>query len=258
MTSKNIPISEIKDQLLSVKDLEDPIYQKFLTDERIGVQKLILSCQKRLAKAALMLAEAYERQAYERQAYQSGYHVIAGIDEVGRGPLAGPVIAAAVILPEEVELIEVNDSKQVSEKKRDLFYEQIMDVALAVGIGVVSEGEIDQLNIYQATKLAMKKALANLDLQPDCLLIDAMSLDDVAIHQENIIKGDAKSVSIAAASIVAKVTRDRLMKDYGRTYPGYGFENNAGYGTKEHLIGLEKLGPCPIHRKTFAPVKNYF
>ncbi|OJG28286.1 ribonuclease HII [Enterococcus caccae] len=196
-----------------------------------------------------------EMQQFENSARAQGHRLIVGIDEVGRGPLAGPVVAAAVILPENFQLLGVNDSKKLSAKKRDELYDEIQNQAISIGIGMVDHNKIDEINIYQASKLAMGIALEDLCFIPDYLLIDAMKLD-VKIPQESIIKGDARSVSIAAASIVAKVIRDRLMEDYGKMYPGYGFEKNAGYGTKEHLLGLQKQGICTIHRKTFAPIKD--
>ena len=192
---------------------------------------------------------------YEKELYKAGYQTIAGIDEVGRGPLAGPVVAAAVILPPGCKIKGLNDSKKIPKKKHQEIYQAVLDKALAVGIGLIDNEVIDQVNIYEATKLAMKEALSKLSLKPDYLLIDAMKLD-IDIPQESIIKGDANSLSIAAASIVAKVTRDKLMADYDKEYPGYDFAQNAGYGTKSHLQGLERKGVTPIHRKTFEPVKS--
>lgn len=191
----------------------------------------------------------------KKELYQAGYRAIAGIDEVGRGPLAGPVVAAAVILPPGCKIKGLNDSKKIPKKKHQEIYQAVLDKALAVGIGLIDNEIIDQVNIYEATKLAMKEALSKLSLKPDYLLIDAMKLD-IDIPQESIIKGDANSLSIAAASIVAKVTRDKLMADYDKEYPGYDFAQNAGYGTKSHLQGLERHGVTPIHRKTFEPVKS--
>lgn len=256
--SKPESIAEIKLKLGQINSKADPYIHVLQQDQRKGVAMLLSAFYKRLEKVAAMEQAAYELREFERQALANGYQVIAGIDEVGRGPLAGPVVAAAVILPNNCELLEVNDSKKLSEKKRDLLFTQICETAVAVGIGIVDEETIDKVNIYQATKLAMKEAVDKLSFTPDYLLLDAMRLEGVPIAQESIIKGDAKSVSIAAASIVAKVTRDRLMSEYADKYPGYAFEKNAGYGTKEHLAGLDQLGPCAIHRKTFAPVKSFF
>ena len=194
---------------------------------------------------------------YEKELYKADYQAIAGIDEVGRGPLAGPVVAAAVILPPECKIKGLNDSKKIPKKKHQEIYQAVLDKALAVGVGLMNNEIIDQVNIYEATKLAMKEALSKLSLKPDYLLIDAMKLD-VDIPQESIIKGDANSLSIAAASIVAKVTRDKLMADYDKKFPGYDFAKNAGYGTRSHLQGLERSGVTPIHRKTFEPIKSMY
>ncbi|HBH80683.1 MAG TPA: ribonuclease HII [Nitrospira sp.] len=192
---------------------------------------------------------------FERAARLRGYRRIAGIDEVGRGPLAGPVVAAAVILPVRNRLVGVNDSKQLSERERERFYVAICEQAVGMGIGWADVAEIDQLNILEATRLAMRRALEQLVPPPDYVLIDAVSLPGVSIPIRPIIKGDALSISIAAASIVAKVTRDRLMVSYHDTFPEYGFLSHKGYGTAEHLERLAYHGPCSIHRRSFAPVK---
>lgn len=194
--------------------------------------------------------------AYEKALYKDGVKLIAGVDEVGRGPLAGPVVAAAVILPKGAQLPGVNDSKKLTAKKRALFYEQILAVASAVGVGMASVAEIDDVNILQATKLAMKRAIGALELTPEHLLIDHLTLD-LEVPQQGIVKGDAKSLSIAAASIVAKETRDRMMQALGILYPAYGFEKNAGYGTKVHRAALAEHGYIEdVHRKSFEPVKS--
>lgn len=192
---------------------------------------------------------------FERAARLRGYRRIAGIDEVGRGPLAGPVVAAAVILPVRSRLVGVNDSKQLSERERERFYVAICEQAVGMGIGWADVAEIDQLNILEATRLAMRRALEQLVPPPDYVLIDAVSLPGVSIPIRPIIKGDALSILIAAASIVAKVTRDRLMASYHDTFPEYGFLSHKGYGTAEHLERLAYHGPCSIHRRSFAPVK---
>ncbi|MCP1101608.1 ribonuclease HII [Aequitasia blattaphilus] len=176
---------------------------------------------------------------------------ICGIDEVGRGPLAGPVVAAAVILPKDVEILYLNDSKKVSEKKRNLLYDEICEKAVAFGIGIVGPAKIDEINILQATYEAMRQAIDKLSVRPDILLNDAVTIPGVDIKQVPIIKGDGKSVSIAAASILAKVTRDRMMIEYDAIIPGYDFASNKGYGTKKHIEGLKELGKSPIHRETF-------
>lgn len=180
---------------------------------------------------------------------------ICGIDEVGRGPLAGPVVAGAVILPKDNSILYLNDSKKLSEKKREVLYDEIMEKAIATGIGIASPARIDEINILQATYEAMRMAITNLGIRPDVLLNDAVTIPEVDIAQVPIIKGDAKSVSIAAASIIAKVTRDRLMVEYDNVLPGYDLAGNKGYGTKAHIDGLKKLGPSPIHRRTF--IKNF-
>ena len=191
---------------------------------------------------------------FELEARRRGYRRIAGVDEAGRGPLAGPVVAAAVVLPSRCRLAGVNDSKQVSESERARLYEVIVERARGIGVGVATEQEIDRLNILEATRLAMRRALASLNPPADCLLIDAVTLSSLAIPSRSIIKGDTLSISIAAASIVAKVTRDRMMAAYHRTYPLYNFLAHKGYGTEEHLQRLAQHGPCAIHRRTFAPV----
>lgn len=190
---------------------------------------------------------------YERQYRERG--TLCGIDEVGRGPLAGPVVAGAVILPEDCEILYLNDSKKLSEKKRELLYDEIMEKAIAVGIGAVSPERIDEINILQATYEAMRIAISRLSVRPDLLLNDAVTIPQVDIPQVPIIKGDAKSVSIAAASIIAKVTRDRMMVQYEDLYPGYEFASNKGYGSARHIAALKEIGPCPIHRRSF--IKNF-
>ena len=199
-----------------------------------------------------MLAEKLEQmKQYERELAAEGVSFIAGVDEVGRGPLAGPVVTAAVILPEDFDVLGVDDSKKLSPKKREELYELIMERAIAVSIGRREPEDIDRINILEATKEAMADAVLGLPVKPDHLLIDAVKLSGLKIPQTSIIKGDARSVSIAAASIIAKVTRDREMVEMDEKYPGYSFASNKGYGTKAHYDGLSKLGPCPIHRKTF-------
>ncbi|EOH89612.1 ribonuclease HII [Enterococcus villorum] len=249
-------ILSIKERLKEIRSLDDPAVAVLRQDPRKGVQQALLAFEKRLKKEALIQEKYLEMSMFEQMAYEQGHEWIAGIDEVGRGPLAGPVVAAAVILPKNKQILGLNDSKQLSEKKRTTLYEQIQQKAIAIGIGLIDERKIDEVNIYEASKLAMIQAVEKLAVKPSYLLIDAMTLE-LPIPQEKLIKGDARSVSIAAASIIAKVYRDNLMKKYEELYPGYGFGHNAGYGTKEHLQGLANLGITPIHRKTFAPVKNY-
>lgn len=249
-------IKEVKMLLEEIKSLSDERLTELRSDERKGVQDLIAKFERQYAKKTERAAQFDKMQSFERAAKQKGYRMIAGIDEVGRGPLAGPVVAAAVILPEGMEDIGLDDSKKLSAKKREEIFEMIKEQAVAIGIGIVDAFTIDKINIYEASKVAMKRAIELLPENPDYLLIDAMKLD-TGIPEEGIIKGDAKSISIAAASIVAKEVRDQMMKDYEQLYPGYGFAQNAGYGTKAHIEGLKKLGPTPIHRMTFAPVKEY-
>ena len=191
---------------------------------------------------------------FELEARRCGYRRIAGLDEAGRGPLAGPVVAAAVVLPTRCRLIGCDDSKQLTEAERERLYEIIVERAVVIGIGSANEQEIDRLNILEATRLAMHRAIGVLSPPPDCLLIDAVTLPGCAIPLRSIIKGDTLSLSVAAASIVAKVTRDRVMAEYHRLYPQYNFLSHKGYGTEEHVRQLAAHGPCPIHRKTFAPV----
>ena len=223
---------------------------------RKGVQTALKSCQKRIEKEQKRAEHFIEMQYYERLAYQEGASFIAGVDEVGRGPLAGPVVAAAVILPKNIEDLGFDDSKKLSASKREEIYRLIQEKAIAIGIGIVDADIIDQVNIYQASRLAMQQAVSELKIQPDYLLIDATKID-VNTPQIGIIKGDAKSISIAAASIVAKQVRDQMMQEFDELYPGYDFSNNAGYGTPKHLEGLKSKGICPIHRKTFAPIKDF-
>lgn len=248
-------IKDIKAQLAEISELTDSRWVKFEADSRAGVQTAIRQ-RKRAIQADIDEGARLENMLrYEKGLYTQGCEFIAGIDEVGRGPLAGPVVAAAVILPKNCKIKGLNDSKQIPKKKHEEIYEAVMAQALAVGIGIKDNQVIDEVNIYEATKLAMKEAVAQLTLTPQHLLIDAMVLD-LPISQTKIIKGDANSLSIAAASIVAKVTRDRIMADYDKTFPGYDFAHNAGYGTKNHLAGLAKNGVTSIHRKTFEPIKS--
>lgn len=237
------------------KDLSADYLDELRQDTRKGVQTAVRQYENKLKKQALLIDNYKMMQTYENAYRKKGKKFIAGIDEVGRGPLAGPVVSAAVILPEEPDLIGINDSKQLNESDREKWAEKIKKVALAINYSVISPEIIDSINIYEATKVSMKESVEGLGIHPDCLLIDAMRIDSPII-QEKIIKGDAKSISIAAASIIAKVTRDNLMKELAEKYPGYGFERNAGYGTKDHLEGLRTIGVTPIHRRSFKPVKD--
>lgn len=208
---------------------------------------------KRQEKLAKEIARTEELKKYEKE--YSMYDYICGIDEVGRGPLAGPVVAAAVILPKDCDILYINDSKKLSEKKREELYDVIMEKAVAVGVGYASCERIDEINILQATYEAMREAISKLSVKPDILLNDAVTIPQVEIKQVPIIKGDAKSISIGAASIIAKVTRDRLMVQYDEVFPEYKFASNKGYGSAAHIAALKEHGPCPIHRSTF--IKNF-
>lgn len=252
---ENSSIKEISLKLKEITDPDDVFLKQCKEDHRKGVVDLVNKWVRSYEKELKLKQHFIHMSKFESELRQQGFSMIAGIDEVGRGPLAGPVVASAVILPSTFYLPGLNDSKQLSEAKRESFYERIMKEAIAVGTGIVHNEEIDEINIYQATKKAMIAAVAKLSQNPDHLLIDAMKLD-VQIPQLSIIKGDAKSISIAAASIVAKVTRDRMMKEYAKQYPHYGFEKNMGYGTSAHLEGLRVYGLTPWHRRSFAPIKE--
>ena len=218
-------------------------------DDRAGVKKIGETAARAYEKYKEELLRLEQMRIYENTYSHLGY--ICGIDEVGRGPLAGPVVAAAVILPEDCQILYVNDSKQLSAKKREKLYDEIMEKAVSVGVGLVSHERIDEINILQATYEAMRMAISKLSVKPDVLLNDAVTIPQVDIKQVPIIKGEAKSMSIAAASIIAKVTRDRLMEQLDEVYLGYDFAGNKGYGSAKHIQGLKELGPCPIHRRTF-------
>src|SRR5699024_7714695 len=228
--------------------------EELKADERKGVQKLLISYEKRQAKYAKALAQFQSRFSYEKEFWQKD-RLVAGVDEVGRGPLAGPVVTAAVILPHDFDLIDVNDSKKLSPKKRQALFPKILEKAVSVSVGLANNDVIDQINIYEADRVAMAHAVQGLKVKPDALLVDAMNVP-LNIPQVKLIHGDAKSNSIAAASIVAKVFRDNLMDAYGEVYPEYDFKHNAGYGTREHMEALKKYGPTPIHRRSFAPVRS--
>ena len=248
-------IKEIKEQLANIQRLDDPLLAELEQDSRSGVIQAIAKRKKEIQKRLDEDERLEGMLAYEKELYTQGIQLIAGVDEVGRGPLAGPVVAAAVILPEDCKISGLNDSKKIPKSKHKEIYEAVLQNAVAIGIGIKDNQVIDQVNIYEATKLAMMEAIGQLEPQPQHLLIDAMKLD-LPIPQTSIIKGDANSLSIAAASIVAKVTRDQMMEEFDREYPGYDFAQNAGYGTVKHLAGLDKLGVTPIHRRSFEPIKS--
>ncbi|RPF56012.1 ribonuclease HII [Aquisalibacillus elongatus] len=232
-------------------------FEQLKQDSRKGVQQLINRFEKQKQKEQEVHDDFLRMSQIEQQLYNNGYQYIAGVDEVGRGPLAGPVVTASVILPKDIYLPGLNDSKKLSLEQREYFYNRIKENAIAIGVGQADAQEIDYLNIYQATKLAMKRSIDGMAKQPDYLLIDAMRLDQVDVEQQSIVKGDSKSISIAAASVVAKVERDRLMEEIAKDYPMYQFESNVGYGTKAHLDSLKEYGPTPYHRRSFQPVRQY-
>lgn len=248
-------IKGIKERLASIQRLDDPLLTELEQDSRSGVIQAIAKRKKEIQKRLDEDERLEGMLAYEKECYAREIELIAGVDEVGRGPLAGPVVAAAVILPKGCKISGLNDSKKIPKSKHKEIYEAVLQNAIAIGIGVKDNHVIDQVNIYEATKLAMMEAIGQLEPQPQHLLIDAMRLD-LPISQTSIIKGDANSLSIAAASIVAKVTRDQMMEEFDKEYPGYDFAKNAGYGTANHLAGLDQLGVTPIHRRSFEPVKS--
>ena len=238
-------------QLLEAEPTEE-LLAACREDSRAAIGKLLLRYWRKQKERA-RVAELYH---YERKAKEKGLKIVAGTDEAGRGPLAGPVVVAAVILPDELFLPKINDSKKLSPKIREELFEKIQAEAVSIGVSTVDEKTIDHVNIYQATIKGMHDAILSLRPQPDAVLIDAMPLKDLPMPSMHIVKGDAKSASIAAASIIAKVTRDRLMMEYDRQYPQYGFAQHKGYGTAAHIAAIRKYGPCPIHRLTFEPIKS--
>ncbi|MEH6939412.1 ribonuclease HII [Bacillus sp. JJ664] len=248
-------IEQIKVILSDLTDETSDVFIELKNDQRIGVQKLVAKWYREQEKIVMAQVKFHKMMEYEKNLYGQNITLIAGVDEVGRGPLAGPVVAAAVILDQENELIGLDDSKKLSKEKRQYFVERIKSEAISYGIGMASSVEIDELNIYEATKLAMKRAIEQLHKIPEHLLIDAMKLP-MEISQTSIIKGDETSISIAAASVLAKETRDSLMVELAKEHPHYGFEKHMGYGTKEHLEAIEQYGIIHEHRKSFAPIKG--
>ncbi|WP_438361115.1 ribonuclease HII [Limosilactobacillus kribbianus] len=249
-------IRQIKDRLAAITDPADSYVAALRDDPRKGVQQALTQFRRRLERQAAALAAFHQRFRYEQALWQQGCTYVAGMDEVGRGPLAGPVVTCAVILKPSFDLVGVTDSKQLTQREREQLYLQIVNEAVEVSIAVNDREAIDRLNIYAATQDAMIRAVNNLHHRPQYLIVDAVPLK-IPLPQTTLIKGDQKSISVAAASIVAKEYRDHLMRDYDRVYPGYGFAENMGYGTKEHLAGLAKYGVTPIHRHSFSPVKKY-
>lgn len=234
-------------------DAYSAFIKKYEADERQGVIALVKKAQLAIHKYEKELMRLEQLGRYEEKYRHKGY--IAGIDEVGRGPLAGPVVTAAVILPTDIKILNINDSKKCSESLRERLYDEIMEKAIAVSFGIVDVADIDTINISQATFKAMRQSIHGLKILPQVLLVDAVTIPNISIEQIGIVKGDSKSISIAAASIVAKVTRDRMMVQYDELFPGYGFAANKGYGSAEHIEALKQLGPTPIHRRSF--IKNF-
>lgn len=249
-------VKQIRERLSQLTDRSDPYVQSLATDSRKGVQQALTQFYRRLERQAAAQAAFRQRFRYEEKLWRQGCRYVAGMDEVGRGPLAGPVVTCAVILRPDFDLVGVTDSKQLTRHEREQLYLQIVNEAVEVSIAVNDREAIDRLNIYAATQDAMIRAVNNLHHRPDHLIVDAVPLK-IAIPQTTLIKGDQKSISVAAANIVAKEYRDYLMRDYDRVYPGYGLAENMGYGTKEHLAGLAAHGATPIHRRSFRPVQDY-
>lgn len=247
-------ISEIREEFEQAdRQMLHFLYEVYAEDERAGVVSLISKYRKQEEKLEAEKKRMEDMYIYERK--YADFQYICGIDEVGRGPLAGPVVAGAVILPKDCDILYLNDSKKLSEKMRETLCDEIMEKAVATGIGIVGPNVIDEINILQATYEAMRIAISNLKVRPDLLLNDAVKIPEVEIRQVPIIKGDAKSASIAAASIIAKVTRDHLMEQYDSVLPGYGFASNKGYGSAEHIKAIQAMGATPIHRRSF--IKNF-
>jgi ribonuclease HII len=252
MNTKEMSISQIKSEITKVNIEDYPEYILLLKrDERAGVQQIAISLEKKYQSYIKESIRIDQMKQFEDKLYAQGYEYIAGIDEVGRGPLAGPVVSCAVVLPQDSHLLYINDSKKLSIAKREALHEQIKREAISIGVGIVDKDMIDEVNIYEATKQSMKDAIDNSQLTPQIVLIDAMHIDGLHIPQKSIIKGDEKCYSIAAASIVAKVTRDKMMDTYDEMYPEYHFKSNKGYGTQEHIDAIHKYGTCPIHRMSF-------
>lgn len=251
-------VKKIADIIIEFKNTKmtdwDLLFAEYAGDERTGVQKTIQTYKRKLEKYVQEKNRLEKMREFEKK-YGGEFSCICGIDEAGRGPLAGPVAAGAVVLPNDCEILYLNDSKKLSAKRREELYDEIQDKAVSVGLGMSSPARIDEINILQATYEAMVHAVEDLDVVPDLLLNDAVTIPQLPIRQVGIIKGDGRSVSIAAASIIAKVTRDRLMVEYAELYPEYGFESHKGYGSAMHIEALKRFGPCPIHRRTF--IKNF-
>ncbi len=242
-------------ELLST-EVATEVVEALAVDSRVGVQKLVASYWKRQEKEQIAREQFYERTAYERQFRSKGYKLIAGVDEAGRGPLAGPLTVAAVILPEDVYIAGLNDSKQLSASKREQLYDEIVEKAMAISLNIVGPAEIDSYNIYRATQLSMQKVIEHLAIKPDMALIDAMPVNSEQVPTYSLVHGDALSVSIAAASIIAKVARDRIMVALDGKYPEYGFAGNKGYGSGSHMEAIRVHGATKWHRRSYEPIKS--
>ncbi len=243
-------IAEIKRELEAAEgEALSQLLNVYAEDTRSGVIKLLQTCQRRIEAREKELQRLEKMRSYEREYEHLGW--VCGIDEAGRGPLAGPVVAGAVILPKDCRIFYLNDSKQLSPQRREQLFDEIMEKAVAVGVGMASPARIDEINILQATYEAMREAVSHLKVRPQILLNDAVRIPQICLPQVPIIKGDAKSLSIAAASVIAKVTRDRLMEEYDKILPEYGFASHKGYGSRAHMEAIRKYGPSPIHRRTF-------
>ncbi len=249
-------IRDIKEEFQTASDIDarEKLAEYYRSDSRKGVQDLIAKTVKEKERLQIELERLEGMKQFEKK--YADYIAICGIDEAGRGPLAGPVVAGAVILPKDCSILYLNDSKQVSASRREELFKEIQEKAVACAVGIVSPQRIDEINILQATYEAMHQAVEGLKVVPDLLLVDAVTIPAMPMKQVGIVKGDAKSVSIAAASILAKVTRDRMMVEYDSLYPEYGFAKHKGYGSKMHIEAIQEYGPCPIHRRTF--IKNFY
>lgn len=255
MNISNLTVSEVT-RLLQQQECSEELLHQLKADTRSSIAKLVNRWQQKREQAAAEQERIRQLYVFEREFYAQGYQYVAGVDEAGRGPLAGPVVVGAVVLPAECQIPELNDSKQLTPAHREELYTTIHQIALAVEYAVIDVNIIDEINIYQATVQGMYQVLSSLALQPEAVLIDAVPLRKLTIPCQSIINGDALSASIAAASIIAKVERDRLMLEYDKLYPEYGFAKNKGYATKEHQAALQQVGPCPIHRTSFEPIKS--
>lgn len=254
MKNKNYTVNEIKLMLEDIYkndfDKLPNIIKSYEYDERISIKKILISYESKIKKYEQLKLKLEKMKIFENDAYNTGYSLIAGLDEVGRGPLAGPLVTAGVILPKDFNILGIDDSKKLSESKRNELYEEIKKNAIDITVNRINHDIIDEINILQATKKSMLKNISDFKVAPDYLIIDAVNLN-ISIPNRAVPKADENSVSVASASIIAKVVRDRIMKDYAEKYPQYGFDKNKGYGVEMHIEALKKYGPCPIHRRSF-------